>query len=82
MTYDGVNTSFVLSDSNENLSAYTAPGSFAFDGIDLTGYHGSTLTNGVDTFSLDVTMEVPEPGVISLLGMAALLLGVLRRSRG
>ena len=60
--YDGTDTSFVLSDSNETLPAYKQSGQFTFDGISLAGYHASTTTNGIDSISIDVT-SVPEPSV-------------------
>ncbi|GAA5496705.1 hypothetical protein Rhal01_02890 [Rubritalea halochordaticola] len=54
---------------------------FAFDSLELTGYHGSTVSNGVDNISIDVTTTaVPEPSSTSLIGLAGVAL-LLRRRR-
>jgi hypothetical protein len=79
LTYDGTNTSIVMSDSDETLAAYTFAGTFTFDGIELTGYHGSTTTKGVDQISIDVS-TVPEPTSAALLGLGGLAL-ILRRRK-
>ncbi|MGA1606865.1 MAG: hypothetical protein ACO4CT_07760 [Planctomycetota bacterium] len=54
-TYDGTNTSIVLSDSNEVLPAHTVAGVLTFDGVELFGYHGQTVGNGIDDLRIDVT---------------------------
>jgi len=60
ITYDGVDTSIVLSDSNETLTAHTVSGAFTFDGISLAAYNGSTLTNGIDDILITTTPD-PDP---------------------
>lgn len=62
ITYDGTNTSVVLSDSNETLAAHSVAGTFTFDGISLAGYNSATLANGIDDIS--VTVEVVDPRII------------------
>lgn len=66
ITYNGTNSSLVLSDSDETLAAYSVPGPFTFDGISLAGYNPTTLTNGIDSLSVDVPNGgIPdEPAVI------------------
>ena len=80
ITYDGTNTSFVLSDSDETLAAYTAGGAFTFDGISLAGYHGSTATNGIDQISVSVT-TIPEPSAFHFAGLVSLGFLVIRLRR-
>jgi hypothetical protein len=60
ITYDGTNTSIVLSDSNETLPAYTVAGALTFDGISVAGYNGATTTNGIDDISVTTTAN-PDP---------------------
>ncbi len=78
ITYDGTDTSMVMSDSNETLAAYTFAGQFTFDGISLAAYNGATLANGVDEISIDVT-TVPEPATMSLLALGGI--AMLRRKK-
>ncbi|MFC4992248.1 PEP-CTERM sorting domain-containing protein [Rubritalea tangerina] len=78
ITYDGANTSIVMSDSNETLSAHSFAGAFSIDGIGLNAYHASTTTNGVDNLSVDL-VAVPEPSVSALLGLGGLALIIRRR---
>jgi hypothetical protein len=54
ITYNGSQTSTVLSDGTETLAAHTFAGQLSFDGIALAGYHKSTVNNGVDELSVDV----------------------------
>lgn len=60
-TYDGTDTSIVLSDSDEVLPAHTIPGVLTFDGVELFGYHGQTVGNGIDDLRLDVTASSAVP---------------------
>jgi len=60
MTYDGVDTSIVLSDSDEVLPAHTVPGVVTFDVLELFGYHRSTLNNGVDDLKVVVSSAAAE----------------------
>jgi hypothetical protein len=60
-TYDGTDTSIVLADSDEVLPAYTIPGVFTFDGVELFGYHGQTVSNGIDDLRIDVTAASGTP---------------------
>ncbi|MEC8651816.1 MAG: hypothetical protein VYA51_13685 [Planctomycetota bacterium] len=55
MTYDGIDTSIVLSDSDEVLPAHTIPGVVTFDVVELFGYHKLTVSNGVDDLKVAVT---------------------------
>jgi len=55
MTFDGVDTSIVLSDSDEVLPAYTVPGVFTFDVVELFGYHKFTVSNGIDDLVVAVS---------------------------
>ena len=80
ITYDGTNTRFDLSDSNETLATYVSSGQFTFDGISLAGYHGATTTNGIDNISIDLT-SVPEPSSLLLIGLVGLIGSVTRRRR-
>jgi hypothetical protein len=78
-TYDGTETSIVMSDSDEILAAYTFAGKFTFDGIGLTGYHGATVSNGIDQISIDVTSaQKSKPSPAALLDLGGLTL-ILRR---
>jgi hypothetical protein len=54
-TYDGVDTSIVLSDSDEVLPPHTIPGVYTFDGFELFGYHKLTVSNGIDDLRVAVT---------------------------
>ncbi len=58
ITYDGANTIFQLSDSNEVLAPVSIPGQLTFDNIGLECSHGATLANGVDDISVDY-IDVP-----------------------
>ena len=58
MDYDGVDTSIVLSDSDEVLPAYTVAGTLAFDALELFGYHRQTVSNGVDDLVVAVSAAV------------------------
>ena len=60
-TYDGTDTSIVLSDSDEVLPAHTIPGVLTFDGVELFGYHGQTVSNGIDDLRIDVTASSATP---------------------
>jgi len=60
MTYDGVDTSIVLSDSDEVLPAHTVPGVVTFDVLELFGYHRMTVSNGVDDLKVVVSTAVAE----------------------
>lgn len=60
MTYDGVDTSIVLSDSDEVLPAHTVPGVVTFDGLELFGYHKFTVSNGVDDLVVAVSPAAAE----------------------
>ena len=63
MTYDGVDTSIVLSDSDEVLPAHTIAGAVTFDGVELFGYHRMTVSNGIDDLVVAVS-----PAVASVYG--------------
>ncbi|QDU56865.1 PEP-CTERM sorting domain-containing protein [Aeoliella mucimassa] len=80
-TSDGTDTFVSLTNGTETVSGTIAGTQFAFDGLDLTGYHRQTRTNGVDNISIDVTnTAVPEPSTIMLSGLAAfVLVGIARR---
>lgn len=60
MTYDGVDTSIVLSDSDEVLPAHTVPGVVTFDVLELFGYHKLTVSNGVDDMVVAVSTAAAE----------------------
>lgn len=55
MDYDGVDTSIVLSDSDEVLPAHTVSGPVSFDGLELFGYHRLTVSNGIDDLTVAVS---------------------------
>ena len=79
ITYDGANTSIKLEDSNETgLAPFVFAGQLNVDGIGIQSLHNSTLTNGIDNISVDLT-TVPEPSSAALLGLGCLALVFRRR---
>ncbi|MCK4563850.1 MAG: hypothetical protein KAU94_04160 [Verrucomicrobia bacterium] len=64
ITYDGAQTSMVLSDSDETLSAYTFAGQLTIDGISLAAYNGATLANGIDNISVDAEEATSIAGAV------------------
>ena len=55
LTYDGVDTTLILTDGTSTNTATLAGTQVIIDAVQLTGYHRSTTGNGVDTFSIDLT---------------------------
>ncbi|MFC4992240.1 PEP-CTERM sorting domain-containing protein [Rubritalea tangerina] len=78
ITYDGANTSFVLSDNNETLTAYSVAGQVTVDGIGIQTLHTGTNGNGIDNLSVDL-VAVPEPSASVLIGLGGIVLIMSRR---
>lgn len=55
LSFDGTDTSIVLSDSDEVLPAHTIQGVLTFDTVELFGYHRQTVSNGIDDLQVAVT---------------------------
>jgi len=79
LTSDGTDTFVSINDGSGAVTGTIAGTQYIFDGLDITGYHKFTTTNGVDNISIDVTV-VPEPSSTALLGLGGLAL-ILRRRK-
>lgn len=77
-TSDGTDTFVSINDGAGAVTGTISGTQYSFDGLDLTGYHASTVSNGMDNISIDVT-TVPEPSSAALLGLGGLALIFRRR---
>lgn len=58
--YNGVDTTMILADSDEELAPQVYPGAFSFNEVIVAGYNGATLTNGIDDIKV-TTQPAPDP---------------------
>lgn len=78
-SYDGADTTLKYTQGANTFTEVFSGQQLSFDAVQLSGYHGSTTSNGVDSIDIDVS-AVPEPSSIALLGLGGLSL-ILRRRR-